>query len=90
MVNIIENWAFIQGIVKSVGNSGAPKGYVPITLELQNALDSEALPNLAKADEGSIINIQVKPEQIDKYAIRPGKSLSCKARKSTGQKYFLE
>ena len=90
MVNIIENWTSIRGLVKSVSDSAEPQGYYLVTLELQKSEEIEGFPNLAKADEGSSINIQVKPEQIGKYAIKPGNSLHCKARKAVGQVYFLE
>ncbi len=90
MVSIIENWVSIHGIVKSVNETSGLKEYFQVTLELQKTTDIEGFPNLAKADEGSVININARPEQIEKYQIKSGSTLSCKGRKAFGQVYFIE
>jgi hypothetical protein len=90
MVNIIENWASIQGTVKSVIEAASPKGYLQVELDLEKSTDVENLPNLARADEGGTIRINVKPGQISAYDIKPGSRLEGKVRKAFGQVYFLE
>lgn len=90
MVSIIENWASIQGEIKSVSSHPGSKGYLEVDLALKEALDIDGFPNLAKADEGNTIHINVKPEQLRLLNIKAGKPLCSKARKAFGQVYFLE
>lgn len=90
MVNIIENWVSIEGMVKSVKEQPALKGYYEVAVELAKTYDVEGFPNLARADEGHIIHLNVKPEQIASYDIKQGKIICGKARKAYGQVYFMD
>jgi hypothetical protein len=89
MVNIIENKAKINGKVNAINDNG-PSGYSQIEVELQNSDEVGGYPNLAKADEGSVITINVKPQQISDANIVVGNNLSATVRKVFGQKYFMD
>lgn len=90
MVNIIENKAKINGKVNAINENEGPNGYSQIEVELQNSDEVGEYPNLAKADEGSVITINVKPQQISDANIVVGNNFSATVRKVFGQKYFME
>lgn len=90
MVSIIENWAAVEGVVLSVSENPALKDYILLELELKKTNNIESFPNLAKADEGNVIRINVRPGQLESNKIKPGDRLSCKVRKAFGQVYFIQ
>lgn len=90
MVSIIENWASVEGVVRSISESPVLKDYLLLELELKKTNDVESYPNLAKADEGNIIRINVRPDQIEDQKIKPGDTFSCNVRKAFGQVYFVQ
>jgi hypothetical protein len=90
MVNIIENKAMITGIINAINENNGPDGYSQIEVKLHNSDEVEGFPNLAKADEGSVITINVKPDQIAESNLEVGKNLSATVRKVFGQKYFMD
>jgi len=90
MVTIIENKAKIDGTVNAINENEGPQGYSQIKVQLQRSEDVEGFPNLAKADEGSVITINIRPEKVSSCNIEIGKHLSDVVRKVFGQQYFLE
>jgi hypothetical protein len=90
MVSIIENRASIEGVVLSISENPALKGYLLFELELKRSNEVESFPNLAKADEGNIIRINVRPDQLADKKIKPGDTFSCNVRKAFGQVYFVQ
>ena len=90
MVSIIENWASVEGIVRAIYDNPVLEGYLLLELELQKTNDVQSFPNLAKADEGNIIRINVRPDQLDDKHLEPGNSFTCNVRKAFGQVYFVQ
>lgn len=90
MVNIIENKSQIDGKIKSVHRDAGPPGFSQIEVLLNEAKDIADFPNLAKADKGSIITINVRNDQLKTLNIAPGNDLSTVVRKAFGQKYFID
>ena len=90
MVSIIENKAKIEGTVKAINENAGPQGYCQVEVELHKSNEVEGYPNLAKADEGSVITINVRPEQISECNIQVSCDLSAKVRKVFGQQYYMD
>jgi hypothetical protein len=90
VVNIIENRAKVEGTVKSVSENKGPDGYMQVEVDLKRSSDVEGYPNLAKADVGSKITVNVKKDDIAPHSFRPGKQFSSEVRKAFGQVYFLQ
>ena len=90
MVSIIENKAKIEGNVEAVNENAGPQGYCQIQVALQKSDDVEGYPNLAKADEGSVITINLRPEQLSDCNIEPGSDFKAQVRKVFGQQYYME
>ena len=90
MAPIVENWAEISGTVKSITDHPKMEGYKQITLSLKSSKDVNDFPNLANADEGTDIVINVRAEEIDKVGIVEGEKFKGTVRKAFGQVYFLK
>jgi len=90
MVNIIENKAEIQGKINAIHKNTGPPGYCQIEVELQKSNDVEDYPNLAKADESTLIIINVRPEQLSDDNIQIGNSLCAIVHKVFGQQYYMD
>jgi hypothetical protein len=90
MAPIIENWATVSGNVKSIADHPKMEGYKQITLDLKKSEDVEDYPNLAKADEGTDIVINVRAEELEQSGAREGGAFRGIVRKAFGQVYFLK
>jgi hypothetical protein len=90
MVTIIENKAKIEGKVKEIAENVSLQGFYEVQVQLQKSEDVKGYPNLAKADEGSLITINIRSEEISEQKIKPGSKFSAKVKKVFGQKYFID
>jgi len=90
MAPIIENWATVSGTVKSIGDHPEMEGFKQITLSLKESKEVEGFPNLAEADEGEDIVINVRASELDKANAEEGKHFQATVRKAFGQVYFLK
>ena len=89
MVTIIENKAKIEGKVNDIQENARP-GYCQVQLELCKSEPIEHYPNLAKADEGSVITINATPQQLTEADIKVGNHICTNVRKVFGQQYFMD
>jgi hypothetical protein len=90
MVNIIENKAKVKGKVKTITENTSLQGYCQIKLQLQKSDEVKGYPNLAKADEGTLITINIRSSEIENQNIKPGSDFSATVKKVFGQKYFID
>jgi hypothetical protein len=90
MVNIIENKAKIEAAITDVDVDAGPQGYCQVKAKLQKSEEVEDFPNLAKADEGTIITVNLRPTQLTANNLEKGKQFSATVRKVFGQQYFME
>ncbi len=90
MVSIIENWARIEGVVVGIANNLRLPGYVLLEVELKNSFEVESFPNLAKADEGQLIQVNVKKIGLEAHGISLNATISCTVRKFFGRLYFMK
>ena len=89
MVTIIENYARVQGVVKSVKANDKVAGYHQIEFQLQESEDVQSYPNLAKADEGKVIKINLTNEQLKDHKPKRNQVFSTTVRKAKGLVYFM-
>ena len=90
MAPIVENWAEVSGTVTSINDNPKMEGYKQITLSLKSSKDVGEYPNLAKADEGTDILINVRTEAMNEAGAVEGKHFTGTVRKAFGQVYFLK
>lgn len=89
MVNIIENRALVTGVVKSVSSHPDARGSYQVSFTLLIAADLDDLPNLARADEGTDIQIRMPKVFIEDNNVQPDAEISINVRKAFGQVYFV-
>lgn len=90
MVNIIENWAKIEGLVKNISENTDLDGYKTITIMLTNSKEVSSYPNLAKIDEGNLIKINIPEADYLTNKIEVNKKFTGTVRKAPKQIYFLK
>jgi len=90
MVTIIENYARVQGIVKSIKENAKVVGYHQIEFKLQESEDIQSFPNLAKADEGKVIKINLTSEQLKDHKPKRNQQFSTTVRKAKGLVYYMK
>jgi hypothetical protein len=90
MVNIIENWSGIEGTVISMDENDELPNYYVVEVQLQTSSDVVPFPNLARADVGKHIHINIKKNELEKYNIKLGANIICTVRKSLKQAYFMK
>jgi len=88
MVSIIENYANIEGKIVELTDHPTRPGYLQMKVALEKSKPVEGFPNLAQADEGTTIAINVKKEDTDKFKAK--KSFSAVVKKAAGQEYFIK
>lgn len=90
MVNIIENKAKIKGTITAIDKNSSIQDYCELKVRLDQSDDVEGYPNLAKADEGSVIQINLHSEEIAMRKLQEGESIHAIVKKVFGQKYFVD
>jgi hypothetical protein len=90
MVNIVENWAQIHGVVESIVENPKLSKYSLVNLDLKGSAPVGSFPNLARADEGKTIKMNVMTSELGTHGIRRGATISCIVRKAYGQVYFMK
>jgi hypothetical protein len=65
-------------------------GYLQVKVALKKSKPVEGFPNLAQADEGTTIAINVKKEEADTDKFIAKKSFSAVVKKAAGQEYFIK
>ena len=90
MVNIIENYAHAEGIVRSIKQHDKLPGYHQIELELRTSKNIGSFPNLAKADEGKTVLVNIKDEDLKQHNIEIGQPFSREIRKFSPNVYFMK
>jgi hypothetical protein len=90
MAPIMENWAIVKGTVTSITDHPSMAGYAQIGLDLKDTKDFEDFPNMARADIGQTVQINIKREQLGKSGAKEGSEFEGRVRKAFGNVYFLE
>jgi hypothetical protein len=87
MVAVIENRADIEGFIANVADHAGRPGYLRVTVIIKKAYNVKSYPNLARADEGGTIAINVRKEEAEKMVV--DKEFRGIVRKAGAQEYFL-
>jgi len=90
MVQIIENWTEIQGVIKEIHHHPKLNGYHQLIIQLEKSEAVKDFPNLAKIDEGKKVTVNIKSDLIDEMKLKKEKSFNGLVRKSTPTEYFYK
>jgi hypothetical protein len=89
MVNIIENWSAIKGIIISIKKSKKMEDYFQCTLKIKSSDDIDLFPNLAKADIGKNILVNIPSTMKEAVLNSLENEEPIIVRKFLGLEYFI-
>ncbi len=89
MVAIIENYAAIEGQVVTTTDHPRLPGYLQVKVALTKSAAIEGYPNLAAADEGNTISINIKKDAAGGHAFKTHAPFTATVKKAAGQEYFI-
>lgn len=84
MVQIVENWAEVEGVVTRVGEGdGRPE----LEIEVESAQEVAGYPNLLADHVGRLITI-ILADDATELRPEPGDRVRCRVRKAGSERYF--
>lgn len=90
MVNIIENWAEINGEISSIKNDEKNKDFKVVVIKLESARDHQHFPNLLQAKETDEIPVKIKADEFDKSGGKQGDKISGIVRAAPNKLHFFK
>lgn len=83
MVQIVANWAELEGVVESAGT-----GTGRLRVRVLGAEPVEGFPNLLAGAVGSVIDLETGG-QPQPFALHPGDRVRCRVRRAALDRYFV-
>ena len=90
MIQVVENWAFLEGTVDGVQPSGTHADFAVIDLEVERVDADEPFPNLFPEATGTVVGVAVPNRTIEELGISPRVRLRCRARKASPFQVFAD
>ena len=90
VVQVVENWAFLEGTVEGVQPSDTHAGFAVIGLDVERVDADEPFPNLFPEATGTVVGVAVPNRTIEELRISPGGRLRCRARKASPFQVFAD
>ena len=88
MVQIVENWTDVEGVVTAVrAKSGLP-GQGIVRIAVSQASDVDTRPNFLKERVGETVDIHIGARAIEAYHLRPGNHIVVRTRVGGPQQLF--
>jgi len=90
MVEIIENWSDIKGIIKSIKPSSSMNDFIEVNILVEKITDVPGYPNLLESMEGSkIITAYIRSTIAHTLFFKTGKRISCRIRRTGVSTIFI-
>lgn len=90
MVQAVENWAFLEGVVQGMRPSGTRPDLEVVDLAVDRVEADEPFPTLFQEEIGSVVGVVLPQRTIEQLAISPGVRLRCRARKASPFHIFAD
>jgi hypothetical protein len=92
-VSMIENWAFIQGLVQAVSESQDLAGFDLVDVLVENVEPVEGYPDLIRTyldeEDEPRLPVLMPAELVVEYAIETGVLLECRVRRAGLDRVFV-
>lgn len=88
-MEIVENWADIEGSVRDVAPAPEMPGYVKASIDVEGTADVEGFRNLLAGSNGAVITVFVPSTLADERGLKPGTRLVARARKARPDRTFV-
>lgn len=89
MVQIVENWADIEGRVDQVAPAPDDPSMVAVSVALDMADDVEGFRNLLADSRGSVVTVLLRSDIASERGLVPGTRLVARARRSGPDRTFV-
>jgi hypothetical protein len=83
MVQVVENWASLEGTVRSTRPSQLGPDYVEVDLAVERVEPVEGFRNLFPEAENTVISVTFPGDIVEKLGLRAGDRIRCQARKAS-------
>jgi uncharacterized phage protein gp47/JayE len=80
MVQIIENWADVGGVVTAVRSNSDLPGQGLVQIAVSQVSDVDARPNFLKERVGETVDIHLGAQTIEAYRLKPGNHIVVRTR----------
>ena len=90
MVQVIENWAYLEGVVQAVRSSGVRDDLVAVDLVVDRIEADARFPNLFGEELQSAVSVVIPETTVRQLDVRPGVRLRCRARKASPFAVFAD
>ena len=88
MVQVVENWAEVTGIVRAVGPSDKGPSYRTIIMDVDTVTDVPGFPNLLSDTQGTTLVIIVPGRAATRAELAAGTSLKARVRRASPSEVF--
>ena len=88
MVQVVENWAQVTGIVRAIGPSDKGPSYRTIILDVDTVTDVPGFPNLLSDTQGTTLVIIVPGRAATRAELAAGTSLTARVRRASPSEVF--
>lgn len=88
MVQIVENWADVEGVVIAVQSQSDLPGQCVVRLTVRRARDVDARPNFLKDRIGETIDIHLSAGTCRDYELQPGLHIVIRTRAAGLNQFF--
>lgn len=88
MVQAVENWADVTGVVEHVGPAPGREGFVTAAIRVTGVKNVGELPNFFTDAVGQVVDVHVPVPSADEAGLRPGRNVSCRVRKADAATAF--
>jgi hypothetical protein len=87
MVQVVENWADVTGVVQSVMDQGATPAHARVQLKLTDAADVDTKPNFFRQRVGTVVDVHLLRDAVPS-SLRPGSRVALRVRAAAADKAF--
>ena len=87
-VQIIENWSYVNGVVRSSNPSSDVAGFLEVEVEVEKVTPVEGFANLLGHTEGKPLVILIPEELVKSIGITVGVMIACRVRRANLDRTF--
>jgi hypothetical protein len=89
-VQIVENWADLEGDVRSVTRGSDVNGFDVVELDVRATRDVGVFPNFFAQSVGEVVRVYVPHDIVVGLPLNPGARVNCRVRKAGPTRVFID
>jgi hypothetical protein len=88
MVQIVENWAEVEGRIESVERAAPVAGHALVRIKVERVSAVKGFPNLLADRAGTELDVLVRDETLPKLDLGPGQRFEARVRRAGLHKVY--